>query len=269
MNITMGWAARTAIAATLVALPAIAIAQSATVKGLITARNGDQLTVTSQDGTKSTFTLSGATVVKAAEGGLGLRKEAEPVSALVPGLPVAVSATGSAANSITFKASDLKTADMIQAGVAQEDENLQAQATANALATANLKSDVANINKFDIKGSATVLFATNSRALTAAGQQQLLALAKQAKAMPAYMISVVGYTDSTGKATYNTKLSGERASAVTTFLEQKGGIPPYRMLSPGALAAYDPAASNESASGKADNRRVTVQIMVSKGLENM
>ena len=31
MNITMGWAARTAIAATLVALPALAIAQSATV----------------------------------------------------------------------------------------------------------------------------------------------------------------------------------------------------------------------------------------------
>lgn len=260
---------RAAVIAVMAAVPVAAIAQSVTTKGLITARNGDQITVTSQGGAKSTFTLSGATVVKALEGGLGLRKEAEPVSALVPGLPVVVKSVGSAANSIEFKASDLKTATMIQAGVAQEDANLQAQAAANAAANAQLKSDVANINKFDIKGSATVLFANNSHALTPAAQQQLLALAKQAKAMPAYMISVVGYTDSTGKASYNTKLSGERAAAVTTFLEQKGGVPPYRMLSPGALAAYDPAASNESASGKAENRRVTVQIMVSKGLENM
>jgi flagellar motor protein MotB len=41
------------------------------------------------------------------------------------------------------------------------------------------------------------------------------------------------------------------------------------MLTPAGMAEAEPAASNDSASGKAQNRRVSVNILVSKGLEGL
>ena len=50
------------------------------------------------------------------------------------------------------------------------------------------------------------------------------------------------------------------------WLAQNGGIPFFRMLAPGAMSTAKPAASNETASGRAQNRRVVVRVLVNRGL---
>jgi outer membrane protein OmpA-like peptidoglycan-associated protein len=105
--------------------------------------------------------------------------------------------------------------------------------------------------------------------LTPKGKADLSALAKQAAQISNYMISVAGYTDSTGNAAYNQRLSDERAAVVTNYLTENVNVPPFRILSPAALSQSHPVGSNESSNGRAENRRVVVNILVSKGLENM
>lgn len=83
------------------------------------------------------------------------------------------------------------------------------------------------------------------------------------------LLLVVGYTDSTGSEEYNQVLSEKRAARVVNFLQQACGWKPYRMLTPTGMAEADPAASNDSPEGKAQNRRVAVNILVSKGLDGI
>jgi outer membrane protein OmpA-like peptidoglycan-associated protein len=57
---------------------------------------------------------------------------------------------------------------------------------------------------------------------------------------------VIGYADSIGDAAMNTRLSEQRAKAVTTFLFQQGGVPIRHIVAPGAMGEYGPAAPNET-----------------------
>ena len=83
------------------------------------------------------------------------------------------------------------------------------------------------------------------------------------------MLLVVGYTDSTGDYDYNQQLSEKRASSVVNYIQQACGWKPYRMLTPTGMAEADPLASNVTDEGKAQNRRVAVNILVSKGLDGL
>jgi outer membrane protein OmpA-like peptidoglycan-associated protein len=81
-----------------------------------------------------------------------------------------------------------------------------------------------------------------------------------------YLISVKGFADSSGNPVQNQKLSMERADAVLAYLEQTGKVPLIHMVAPGAMGTADPAASNETAQGRAENRRVEVKVLVNRGL---
>ena len=76
---------------------------------------------------------------------------------------------------------------------------------------------------------------------------------------------MIGHADSTGHDTINTKLSEDRARAVITYLMQQGGVPVRYIVAPGAMGEYEPVASNETAAGRAENRRVDIKILVHKG----
>jgi outer membrane protein OmpA-like peptidoglycan-associated protein len=251
----------------------MALADGTNIKGVITSRDGANMTVTGQDGTKTVITITDSTKVQQVEGALGVRKDSEAATALIDGLPVSVDVVQNGsetdATAVKFKASDLKTATMVQAGVAQEDAKLQSQVSANAANEADLRNHVANMDNYTSVASTTVLFPVNGTTVSAAGKQQLMALAQTAAGTKGYLVSVQGFTDSSGNASYNQKLSDERAAAVTAFLLQAGNIKPYRMLSPAAMSQSHPVGSNETASGKAENRRVTVNVLVSKGLQGM
>jgi len=290
----------------LVAASAFSAAQNVKVKGMISGRTGETLILSTPDG-NVTVVLDDSTKVQQPKG-LGLRKKQVSAAVLIPGLKVSVDGTGDStkvtAKTITFDASDLQTAEMIQAGlhptaeqVAANQKNIatnqqdiaanqQATATnaknisANQQATAANKADIdkniadieANTKRFselgdyELKGQGTINFKTGSAKIAPEDQARLADLAQKAKDQTGYIIEVQGYADSTGNAAMNTKLSQARAQAVIDFLAQHG-VPIRHITAPGAYGETDPAASNETSSGRAENRRVDVKVLINKGIK--
>jgi OmpA-OmpF porin, OOP family len=210
------------------------------------------------------------------------------------------------AETITFDQDDLSVAKVIQAGLnptarqqAQNMETYQAnkQATdadiaSNQAAIAAAKQEIqanqqrisanqANIDEvaqstqkrfselgdFVEKGEHTVYFATGDYSISATDRQALADLAKQATAyQKGYVIQVAGFADSVGTASSNQVLSKERAQAVVAYLLQDCNVPVGRIVAPGAMGETNPAASNESSSGRGQNRRTEVKLLVNKGV---
>jgi len=81
-----------------------------------------------------------------------------------------------------------------------------------------------------------------------------------------YIVEVKGFADSTGRAAMNERLSEDRAKAVIGYLMRECNAPVWRIVAPGAMGEFQPAASNESASGRAENRRVEVKVLVNKAV---
>ena len=110
-------------------------------------------------------------------------------------------------------------------------------------------------------------FDSGKAVLSAQAKGDLCAAATEAEATENTLMLVVGYTDSTGSQELNQRLSEKRAGRVVNYLQQACGWKPYRMLTPTGMAEADPLASNDTAEGKAQNRRVSVNILVSKALD--
>jgi outer membrane protein OmpA-like peptidoglycan-associated protein len=79
-------------------------------------------------------------------------------------------------------------------------------------------------------------------------------------------VSVDGYTDSIGTEEYNQRLSVRRANAVKEYLE-KQGVAASRMTARG-FGESNPVATNETAEGRAQNRRVELIVMVLGGVSD-
>ena len=105
---------------------------------------------------------------------------------------------------------------------------------------------------------ADILFSTGKYQLS---QNANLALAKMAGvilAHPGLKLKIEGYTDSTGSPQFNLKLSGQRADEVRAFLISQG-LSPDSVTSVG-MGAADPVASNDTAAGRRQNRRVEIVV---------
>ena len=122
------------------------------------------------------------------------------------------------------------------------------------------------LSEYDLKGEATVKFGVGSSKISASDQEELKKLAQTASASTGYIVEVMGYADATGSPAVNTKLSEERAKAVITYLIQQGGVPMRHIVAPGAMGEYAPVAPNETKTGRAENRRVEVKVLVNKGI---
>jgi OOP family OmpA-OmpF porin len=247
-------------------MPATPATEGPEIKGVISARSGEKMQVTDAAGTKTVISLTDETKIASPTGLIGVRTKTQTVTSLINGLPVTVKTmqVGNilTAKEVKFKSSDLKTAQMIKQGTAQGFEEQSA-------ATAELRGRMGDIDQYIIKGTTNVTFATGKSTLSAQAKTDLCAAAKEAEGIKNSLMLVLGYTDSTGSAAANQKLSDERATKVVNHLQQTCKWKPYRMLTPAGMAEAEPAASNDSASGKAQNRRVSVNILVSKGLEGL
>jgi outer membrane protein OmpA-like peptidoglycan-associated protein len=208
------------------------------------------------------------------------------------------------AKTITVDGDDLETAEMIQSGlhptaeqVAQNvatleahNKNLQSHgqqlaaqredigtnqqniATHKQQIDKNMNDIEENTNRFmqlseyDVKGQATVKFKVGSSKISDEDLQQLKQLAETATGLKGYIVEVMGYADATGSAAMNERLSEDRAKAVISYLIQQCNVPIRHVVAPGAMGEYQPAASNETKEGRADNRRVEVKVLVNKGI---
>lgn len=243
------------------------------VKGIISARRGGQMQVTGDDGKSTAILVSPATDIRSSGGFLGLDRDRLEADSLLNGLPVTVRTVqyggGLVATQVRLKSKNLATASMIRNGTAQRFGEHDTAIAQNAAATEALRGRVGDIDKYNVKGTTNIYFDTGKWALSREKEAQLCATAEQAKAMDNALLLVVGYTDAVGGEDYNQALSERRAAKVVNYLQQKCGWAPYRMLTPTGMAEADPAADNSTAEGKAQNRRVSVNILVSKAVEGM
>jgi len=84
-------------------------------------------------------------------------------------------------------------------------------------------------------------------------------LASVLKAYPSIKVQVAGYTDNTGNAEKNVTLSEARATSVMNHLVAQG-IDAARISAKG-FGASNPAASNDTAEGRAENRRIEISVV--------
>jgi outer membrane protein OmpA-like peptidoglycan-associated protein len=209
-----------------------------------------------------------------------------------------------AAEKITVDGDDLETAEMVQSGLhptaeqvaenvaqleshgrdldshgqqlaAQKEDigtNQQNISSNKQQIETNIKDIEENTNRFmqlseyDVKGQATVKFKVGSSKISEDDLQQLKQLAETAAGLRGYIVEVVGYADATGSARVNDRLSEDRAKAVISYLVQQCNVPVRHVVAPGAMGEYQPAASNETKDGRAENRRVEVKVLVNKGI---
>jgi outer membrane protein OmpA-like peptidoglycan-associated protein len=113
-------------------------------------------------------------------------------------------------------------------------------------------------DKLVVHFSSGILFETNRAALKPTAQEDLGAFTQVLKKYPDTEVVVQGFTDNTGSKRTNDKLSGERAEAVVAYLNS-AGVPRTRMTSEG-MGESSPSADNATVAGRAQNRRVEVQL---------
>ena len=122
--------------------------------------------------------------------------------------------------------------------------------------------DVANV-RADARGmtitlSGAVIFKTGSSELRDLAKTQLSNVAAALGSYPDDPIVVEGHTDSQGSEGYNRKLSQKRADTVRSYLINQG-VAPDRITAVGK-GENEPLASNDSAEGRANNRRVEIIV---------
>ena len=234
------------------------------IEGVISAREGDRVQITTADGTRQVVTIDADTKIRAKGGFLGLNSDKLTANELLNGLPVSIETLqwdgGLVASEIDLKSKDLRVASMIQNGTDQ-------RFTRNEAATEALRGRMGDIDKYNIKGTTNVYFDTGKYNLSNQAQSELCNAASQADATDNALLLVVGYTDSTGDYEFNQELSEKRADRVVNYLQQACGWKPYRMLTPTGMAEADPAADNTTPYGRQQNRRVAVNILVSKSVD--
>ncbi len=244
--------------------PAV-MAKGPEVKGVITARKGDRLKITTADGNSTVIAINDATQIKTS-GGIFGGGDKLASGALVNGLPVTIQTLQAGeellASQIRFRNKDLKVATMIRNGTAQQFEEQTA-------ATAALRGRMGDIDKYNIKNTINVNFDTGKAQLSPKAKEDLCAAAATAAQTDNALMLVVGYTDSTGSEEFNQRLSERRAASVINYLQQACRWQPYRMLTPTGMAEADPLASNDTPEGKAQNRRVSVNVLVSKSVDGL
>jgi outer membrane protein OmpA-like peptidoglycan-associated protein len=107
-----------------------------------------------------------------------------------------------------------------------------------------------------------LLYDFDSDVVKGEAQRNLTNLANSLRNYPETEVLIVGHTDSTGSDSYNMGLSDRRAAAARNFLVSQG-VPSDRIRTMGR-GESEPIASNETAAGQSQNRRVEVAIFASE-----
>lgn len=104
-----------------------------------------------------------------------------------------------------------------------------------------------------------ITFATDQSAVQPQFQPTLDQVASTLSQYPKTYIDVLGHTDSDGPDAYNQGLSERRARSVADYLALRG-VQSARIATRG-YGESQPVASNDTAEGKAQNRRVEIKIV--------
>ena len=107
-----------------------------------------------------------------------------------------------------------------------------------------------------------ITFKTDSADINAGFYSTLNSVAKVLNKYDNSTVMVMGFTDSTGAASYNQTLSQNRANAVAAYLQGQGvKSSRFEIM---AMGASNPIADNSTATGRQQNRRVEIKIIPNK-----
>ncbi|SHK18223.1 OmpA-OmpF porin, OOP family [Marinobacter antarcticus] len=106
-----------------------------------------------------------------------------------------------------------------------------------------------------------VQFPTNSSVIGHTYDAEISRVADALNDNPGTVVEIAGHADSMGKASYNQRLSQRRAEAVAARLTGPLGVDPAKVRARG-YGESEPVASNATAAGRAENRRVEARIQI-------
>lgn len=205
-------------------------------------------------GTAALFTLGACGDPSQYPGTDGNRtKEGAVAGAVVGGVLGAITGSGSRGDDIVTGA----VVGGIAGGIAGNIMDKQAAELRNDFGNGQI--EVINTgNELIVRMPNAILFDTESAALNPQLRSDLIVLADSLNKYPQSIVTVTGHTDSRGSAAFNQDLSERRANSVANVLFN-GGVSFNRVNTVGA-GEDQPIATNQTAAGMAQNRRVDITI---------
>jgi len=246
-----------------------AVAQDATVQGMVIGRDGPQMAVRTADTPRLIVLLSDNTKATQKGGFLGMGGKDLGVESLVPGLSVKVEGSYNPdhqllAKKVVFSKGSLTTARAIDAGLNPVNAKLGEQQDQLAIGQTNTR--IGTLDQYETKDSMTINFANGQATVKRSDKDALTDFVKSAANTPGFMIEVQGYASTVGSATLNQRLSAERADNVLAIIQQSGAVPMTRILAPAAMGTSNQVDDGHTRKAQAQNRRVVVTIVVNKGI---
>lgn len=249
-------------------------------RGVVISRDTDVFTIRDVSRADYQVLITDDTSIKTHGGFLRSGKK-YPVTDILRGLIVEVEGRGNnqgqlVADKIRFRESDMRaalTTDTRVGPVEANQERMAGQMDELYAVAAEARAEVKAVNErvsalddYDVQETVSVTFRTNSAVLSPEAKAQLDALAAKTSGAKAYMIEVAGHTDSTGSDTKNFRLSRARAEAVVQYLAVNHKIPLRRFVTPMGYGKTDAVADNTTPTGRSQNRRVDVKMIINRGL---
>jgi outer membrane protein OmpA-like peptidoglycan-associated protein len=146
----------------------------------------------------------------------------------------------------------------------------QAQATADKAVTEadRANSRINGLDTYDPIKTIIVPFDTGSYTLNAKAKTIIDEATAWVRTQDrrGWMVAIVGFADSTGRTAANKTLSERRANAVIGYLVSQHNMPLTRLVQPFGAGVDDPIATNDTAEGRAQNRRVEIRLLKNKGI---
>lgn len=257
-------------------------------RGVVVRRDADTFVIRDASRVDTQVLLTDDTSIKTHRRGWFKGGKRYAVTDILTGLIVEVEGQGNrqgqlVADKIRFNESDMRAAITTESRVGPVEENqirlsgqideLGAVAdearreAAAAQETANLANErISSLDDYDVLEETTVNFALNSAVLSPEARRQLDGLAAKTAGARGFVIEVSGHADATGSASRNFQLSQRRAEAVVQYLAVNHQIPLRRFITPMGYGKTSAVADNGTASGRAQNRRVEVKMLVSRGM---
>jgi outer membrane protein OmpA-like peptidoglycan-associated protein len=267
----------------------LSLGEKRKIEGTIAARDGDRLTVRlAATDTNMVVKLSSLSEIRERKSNPFRRAQRYHVGQLVPGLSVEVEGRGDSdgtlvADKIRFTNDDFLMARTVDTRVAPVEENSrrmsgqieELEAVSNAARggakaaqeTADKAHErIASLDDYEPVHNVTILFKVGSSLLTAEARRSLDDVARQAKTLKGFVIEVAGFASSEGNPALNRRLSRQRAQAAAEYLAEQHDISLRRIMIPTGYGVSRPVADNSRRSGRQENRRAEVTVLVSRGI---
>ncbi len=271
------------------------------IKGVVVAKDDTSFTVRDVTGVDTRVLISQATSIKT-KGGIFGGGDKTPMNAIVRGLNLEVEGRGDSSGSLSatkvrFGKTDLAVAQSIESRVKPTEDRLTvteqnaervsgqidelmaisnaakggakaAQDTADAaIQGVNATNQrISSLDDYVVQSTATVNFKTGSAVLSQEAKTTLDQVAQASMTLKGYVIEITGFTDATGSVQKNKALSKRRAQAVIDYLVETHNIPLRRIGTSYGFGENQAVGDNTTTDGRAQNRRVEVKLLVSRGI---